>query len=91
MLEDEDPEDGVFTDRALPQDPYTIRCLPQILWANEDLLGFHDSIVTAELNSATDNPLVVVEDDAVLHDGNFYGQHVAFAGDSQALTVASRP
>ena len=87
VLEDEDPDDGVFTDRALPQDPYTIRCLPQVFGAIEDMLDFHDAIVTAELNSATDNPLVFTEDDAVLHGGNFYGQHVAFAADSQALAV----
>ena len=87
VLEDEDPEHGVFTNRALPQDPYTIRCLPQVFGAIEDVLDFHDSIVTAELNSATDNPLVFAEDDAVLHGGNFYGQHVAFAADNQALAV----
>ena len=87
LLEAEDPEDGVFEDRALPQDPYTIRCLPQLFGAIEDVLDFHDSIVTTELNSATDNPLVFAEDDAMLHGGNFYGQHVAFAADSQALAV----
>jgi tyrosine ammonia-lyase len=86
-LEDSEPEDGVFANRVLPQDPYTIRCLPQVFGAIEDVLDFHDSVVTAELNSATDNPLVFAEDDAVLHGGNFYGQHVAFAADSQALAV----
>ena len=87
FLEDQDPDGGVFADQALPQDPYTIRCLPQVFGAIEDVLDFHDSIVTAELNSATDNPLVFADDDAVLHGGNFYGQHVAFAADSQALAV----
>lgn len=44
--------------------------------------AFHDDIVTTELQSATDNPLVFADDEAVLHGGNFYGQHVAFASDA---------
>ena len=80
-------QDGVLVDRALPQAPYTARCLPQIFGAVLDLLGFHDRIVVTELMSATDNPLIFAEDNAVLHGGNFYGQHVAFAADTIQMAI----
>ena len=64
----------------VPQDPYTIRCAPQIFGAIADVLRFHNETVETELNSVTDNPIFVGDD--VLHGGNFYGQHVAFASDA---------
>jgi len=79
--------DGWLPEGELPQDPYTIRCVPQIVGAVLDVLRFHDDIVTTELHSATDNPLIFADDDAVLHGGNFYGQHVAFASDTLLLGV----
>ncbi|HYD99062.1 MAG TPA: aromatic amino acid ammonia-lyase [Alphaproteobacteria bacterium] len=81
-LPDDPDRDGVFADRILPQDPYTIRCAPQLLGAVFDVMDFHDRTVEIELNSVTDNPLVFAEDGAVLHGGNFFGQHVAFASDA---------
>lgn len=79
-------QDGIASARPLPQDPYSIRCLPQILGAAIDVARFHRQVVERELASATDNPLLFGEDDedgeAVAHGGNFYGQHVAFASDA---------
>lgn len=80
-------QDGVLVDRMLPQAPYTARCLPQIFGAVLDLLDFHERLVVTELTSATDNPLIFPDDGAVLHGGNFYGQHVAFAADTLQLGV----
>jgi tyrosine ammonia-lyase len=77
------PSDTSIRTEKLPtQDPYTIRCVPQIIGAVLDVLEFQHRIVETELNSVTDNPLF--EDDAphALHGGNFYGQHVAFASDA---------
>jgi tyrosine ammonia-lyase len=88
-LDDGPADGGVLADRALPQDPYTIRCLPQVLGAALDVLAFHDAIVETELNAATDNPLIFAEDAAVLHGGNFFGQHVGYAADTQALAVVN--
>jgi tyrosine ammonia-lyase len=68
-----------------PQDPYTVRCAPQYLGAVADVLAFHDRVVVTELNSVTDNP--VFFGDEVVHGGNFYGQHVAFASDALATAV----
>ncbi len=78
--------DGISHDQELIQDPYTIRCLPQIYGAILDVLTFHNNVVTTELNSVTDNPLFFPEEESVFHGGNFYGQHVSFASD--ALTNA---
>ncbi len=83
---------GLFSAPEPPQDPYTIRCVPQELGAALDVLAFHAGVVGTELNSATDNPLVFADgaddpDGAVLHGGNFYGQHVAFASDALAMAV----
>jgi tyrosine ammonia-lyase len=83
---------GLYTAPEPPQDPYTVRCVPQELGAALDVLAFHAGVVEAELNSATDNPLVFAPDGpddpgAVLHGGNFYGQHVAFASDALATAV----
>ena len=86
-LDESGAVDGWLPEGECPQDPYTIRCVPQLLGAVLDVLRFHDETVTTELQSATDNPLVFADDDAILHGGNFYGQHVAFASD--ALLMAA--
>lgn len=76
---------GQIITQVLPlQDPYTIRCAPQVLGAILDVLAFHDQIVETELNAATDNPIFTEDAPHALHGGNFYGQHVAFASDALA-------
>ncbi|TGN39136.1 aromatic amino acid lyase [Marinobacter confluentis] len=69
------------------QDPYSLRCAPQLLGAVSDQIDWHDQTVGIELNSATDNPILPDNQDRVLHGGNFYGQHVAFASDALANAV----
>ncbi|MEM9500781.1 MAG: aromatic amino acid ammonia-lyase [Pseudomonadota bacterium] len=81
-------EDGVLHDQLMPQDAYSIRCAPQLLGAVDDMLLHHDGVVEAELSSVTDNPIVFAEEEMLLHGGNFFGQHVAFASDSLANAVA---
>ena len=73
-----------------PQDPYSLRCIPQVLGAVRDTLAHVKSVVETEINSATDNPLVFSQDDACLSGGNFHGQPIAVAMDflATALTVA---
>ena len=78
---------GLLAAQEILQDPYTIRCAPQIVGAVLDVLRFHDDTIRIELNAATDNPTFFPEDDLVLHGGNFYGQHVAFAADALANAV----
>jgi histidine ammonia-lyase len=70
------------------QDAYSLRCAPQVHGASRDLLDYADYTVSVELNAATDNPLVLVEDDALVSNGNFHGQPLAFALDTLAMAVA---
>jgi histidine ammonia-lyase len=70
------------------QDAYSLRCAPQVHGAARDLLDYVDYTVSIELNSATDNPLVLVEEDLLVSNGNFHGQPVAFALDALAMATA---
>ena len=70
------------------QDAYSLRCAPQVHGACRDLLDYVDYTISVELNAATDNPLVLVEDEMLVSNGNFHGQPVAFALDALALAAA---
>src|ERR671937_2226033 len=70
------------------QDAYSLRCAPQVHGASRDLLDYVEKTVSVELNAATDNPLVLVEEDALVSNGNFHGQPLAFALDALAMAVA---
>ena len=76
------------------QDPYSLRCAPQVHGAVRDSLGHIRSILAIELNSATDNPLVfagggVGADGEVISGGNFHGQPLAMAADQMAVALAT--
>ncbi|MDO9707746.1 histidine ammonia-lyase [Paracraurococcus lichenis] len=68
------------------QDPYSLRCQPQVVGACLDLLGHAAQVLAREANAVTDNPLVV--DGEVLSGGNFHAEPVAFAADAIALALA---
>src|SRR5690348_3482443 len=70
------------------QDAYSLRCAPQVHGASRDLLDYVQYTVETELNAATDNPLVLVEDELLVSAGNFHGQPLAFALDALAMAVA---
>jgi histidine ammonia-lyase len=70
------------------QDPYSLRCIPQVHGATLDTIRFVRSVVEREINSVTDNPLVFVDEDQVLSGGNFHGQYLALAMDYLAIAVA---
>ena len=70
------------------QDAYSLRCAPQVHGACRDLLDYVESTVTVELNAATDNPLVLLEERQIVSNGNFHGQPLAFALDALAMAVA---
>jgi histidine ammonia-lyase len=69
------------------QDPYCLRTAPQVLGAVRDMIGFVRTLVTIDLNSASDNPLVFADDHQILHGGNFQGYHVSMAMDIAALAL----
>ncbi|MGX9962632.1 histidine ammonia-lyase [Roseomonas sp. F4] len=69
------------------QDPYSLRCQPQVAGACLDLLDHAAAVLAREANAVTDNPLVMADGD-ILSGGNFHAEPVAFAADSIALALA---
>lgn len=70
------------------QDPYTLRCAPQVLGAVRDALEYCAEIFGRELGAVTDNPLIFAEDGEVLSGGNFHGQPLALALDMLGIAMA---
>jgi histidine ammonia-lyase len=70
------------------QDPYTLRCVPQVLGAVRATLDHLREVVTIELNAVCDNPTFFPEEDVVLHGGNFHGQPLAIAVDHAKVALA---
>jgi histidine ammonia-lyase len=70
------------------QDPYCLRCQPQVTGAALDLLTQAARTLTVEVNAVTDNPLVLVETGEIVSGGNFHAEPVAFAADQIALALS---
>ncbi|WP_416968175.1 HAL/PAL/TAL family ammonia-lyase [Streptomyces sp. 4F14] len=80
--------DGLVpTDTRALQEPYSIRCTPQLIGAAGAALEFASGVVGDDLNGVSDNPLFFPERDLVAHGGNFFGQPVAFAADLLSLAA----
>lgn len=71
------------------QDRYSIRCAPHVIGVACDALSWIRRDIENELNSANDNPLVDPDSERVLHGGNFYGGHIAFAMDALKVAIAN--
>jgi histidine ammonia-lyase len=78
--------DSHLTGDTRVQDPYCIRCMPQVVGAAVDLLRFAATTLETEANAVTDNPLVVGA--GIISGGNFHAEPVAFAADIIALALA---
>lgn len=72
-----------------PQDPYSLRCAPQVLGTARDAIAYARSVVETEINSATDNPLVFSGDGVCLSGGNFHGQPIAAAMDLLSIALTT--
>ena len=70
------------------QDPYCIRCQPQVTGAAMDLLHFAGRTLEVEANAVTDNPLVLVADGLIVSGGNFHAEPVGFAADQIAVAIS---
>jgi histidine ammonia-lyase len=70
------------------QDAYSLRCAPQVHGASSDLIDHVERTVAVELNAATDNPLVLLEEELIVSNGNFHGQPVAMGLDCLAIACA---
>jgi histidine ammonia-lyase len=86
-LLDGSPVVASHADCGRVQDPYTLRCAPQVLGAIEDALDYVAGALERELTAVTDNPLVFAESDDILSGGNFHGQPLSLPLDHLALAM----
>jgi histidine ammonia-lyase len=70
------------------QDPYSLRCQPQVVGACLDQLRHASLVLLREANAVTDNPLVFADDGALVSGGNFHAEPVALAADGMAMAIA---
>ena len=70
------------------QDPYSLRCVPQVHGAVRQTLNHAEEVLNYELNSVTDNPLIFIEKNKVVSGGNFHGEAIALVMDYLAMGLA---
>jgi histidine ammonia-lyase len=76
------------------QDAYSLRCIPQVHGAVRDTLGFAEGVINTEINSSTDNPLIIPDTEegpisgAHIEGGNFHGEPMAFVLDYLAIVLS---
>lgn len=70
------------------QDPYSLRCQPQVMGACLSHLSYVSDVLLTEANAVSDNPLVFTADQAILSGGNFHAEPVALAADALAVAIA---
>lgn len=88
LLEGSEIRESHREDDKRVQDPYCIRCQPQVTGAAMDVLRMAAHTLEIEANAATDNPLVLVGADLIVSGGNFHAEPVGFAADMIALAIA---
>jgi histidine ammonia-lyase len=74
---------------AYPQDPYSVRCVPQVIGAVRDAVAFAVGIIQTEMNSVNDNPIIIPEHRQVISGGNFHGQHASLAMDILGIAACT--
>lgn len=77
-----------YRDAGKLQDAYSVRCIPQVHGASRDTFSHVRSVLEIEVNSVTDNPLVVLETEEIVSGGNFHGQPIAFVMDFLGIAIA---
>ncbi len=88
LLEDSEIRNSHREDDPRVQDPYCMRCQPQVVGAAMDMLSLAATTLRREANAATDNPLVLTQENRIVSGGNFHAEPVAFAADMIALALA---
>lgn len=74
--------------RKRVQDPYSLRCIPQVHGTSLEAIEYAANVVNVELLSATDNPLIFADQKQILSGGNFHGQPLAFAFDIASMALS---
>jgi histidine ammonia-lyase len=81
----------LHSDRSNVQDPYTLRCVPQVHGAVRDAIAYAEWVINIELNAANDNPLIFTDEESgeidVISAGNFHGEPIALAMDYMKLAL----
>ncbi len=80
--------DKIAAKKKIPQDAYSIRCIPQVFGASLQALRHAESVIENEMNAAVDNPLIFADEEEVLSGGNFHGQPIALVLDYLKLAIA---
>lgn len=70
------------------QDPYSLRCIPQVHGASKDALEHAYTVLSREINAVTDNPIIFPDEDDVISGGNFHGQPIALIMDYAKTAIA---
>jgi histidine ammonia-lyase len=82
--------DSTPTSTEVPiEDSYAIRCTPQIIGPIRDNLKWIETIVTNEVNSSNDNPLILVDEEDIFHNGHFHGQYLSLAMDHLSICLTT--
>jgi len=81
---------GTLIDNTRIQEAYSFRCIPQIHGAIREALSYVKKVVTTEINSVTDNPLIFTDESttSVVSGGNFHGEPVAIAMDTMGIALS---
>lgn len=88
IMEGSEIRESHRNDDTRVQDPYCIRCQPQVTGAAIDLLGYAAQTLEIEANGVSDNPIVIVETGQIVSGGNFHAEPVGFAADQIAIALA---
>lgn len=88
LIEGSEIRESHRADDSRVQDPYSIRCQPQVVGACLDLLRHCARTLVIEANAVTDNPLVMLDDETIISGGNFHAEPVALVADQIALAIA---
>ncbi|EOT44529.1 phenylalanine aminomutase (D-beta-phenylalanine forming) [Enterococcus columbae] len=88
MLREKFTNDSQGMDRQI-EDAYSIRCTPQILGPVKESLDFIKRIITNEMNSSSDNPLIIPEYEEVFHNGHFHGQYISQIMDYLSICMTT--
>jgi histidine ammonia-lyase len=70
------------------QDPYSFRCIPQVMGASADVIRYAESVFDTENRSVSDNPLIFPDQDKIISGGNFHGQPLAVTLDSLCIAIS---
>ncbi len=88
LMEGSEIRESHRRDDSRVQDAYSLRCIPQVHGASRDAIKYVWDVVSTEINSATDNPLIFADDRIHLEGGNFHGQPIALALDFLAIALS---